>query len=68
MKKNKAKIIATWIVVPVFIICFILDIITVAVGNYYVKQIEISQEPFLQDTSADRIHFLNTSSHILITS
>ncbi|MCR5150051.1 MAG: MBL fold metallo-hydrolase, partial [Clostridiales bacterium] len=62
MKKNKAKFIATWIAVPVFIICFILDIITVVLGNFYVKRIEIYQEPFLQDTSSDRIHFLNTAN------
>lgn len=70
MNKKKAAKIITWIVVPLMAAFFILDIITVAVGNKYAARYDISQETFSEANGNDRIHFLNTgnSDCILIES
>ncbi len=70
MKKNKAKKIATWIVVPLMAAIFILDIVTVVLANKYAAEYEISVEDFSYANGDDRIHFLNTanSDAILIES
>ncbi len=62
MKKKKAKKIATWIIVPLMAAIFILDIATVAIGNKYCRQFEVSQETFNYENGDDRIHFLNTAN------
>ena len=38
MDKKKIKKIATWIIVPLMASFFILDIITVVIGNIYAKR------------------------------
>lgn len=70
MKKNKAKKIATWIIVPLMAAIFILDIATVAIGNSYCRRFSVTQETFDLSNGDDRIHFLNTanSDAILIES
>lgn len=70
MKKNKAKKIATWIIVPLMAAIFLLDIATVVIGNYYCSRYTIEQEAFAYENGDDRIHFLNTanSDAILIES
>ncbi len=70
MKKNRAKKIATWIVVPLMAAIFILDILTVALGNNYCRRFSVTQEKFDYSSGDDRIHFLNTanSDSILIES
>ncbi len=70
MKKNKAKKIATWIVVPLMAAIFILDIVTVVLANKHAAQYEISVEDFSYSNGDDKIHFLNTanSDAILIES
>ncbi len=62
MNKNKAKKIATWIIVPLMAAIFILDIITVAIGNRYAKRFDIKEETFGGEYGDDRIHFLNTAN------
>lgn len=62
MKKRDAKKIATWIIVPLMIAIFVLDIITVALGNHYARRYTIAKENFTNETGDDRIHFLNTGN------
>ncbi len=71
MKKNKIKKIVTWIIVPLMLAIFVLDIATVAIGNAYSKKYLPSAETFDYSVNGDdRIHFLNTanSDSILIES
>lgn len=70
MNSRKAKKIATWIIVPLMALIFILDITTVALFNKYCKKITIEKEKFDYSNGDDRIHFLNTgnSDAILIES
>ncbi len=71
MKKNSAKKIATWIIVPLMLSIFILDIATVVIGNVYSKKYLPVSETFDYGVNGDdRIHFLNTanSDSILIES
>ncbi len=70
MNKTKAKKIATWIVVPLVTVIFLLDIATVVIGNTYSLKYLPVQEPFTYENGDDRIHFLNTanSDSILIES
>lgn len=70
MKKNRAKKIATWIIVPLMVLIFLLDIATVAIGNSYCRRFTVTQENFDYSNGDDRIHFLNTanSDAILIES
>ncbi len=70
MKKNKAKKIATWIIVPLMAAIFILDIATVVLANNYARKYYPTQETFNYENGDDRIHFLNTanSDAILIES
>lgn len=70
MKKNKAKKIATWIIVPLMAAIFILDIATVAIGNNHCRRFTVGQEMFNNQNGNDKIHFLNTanSDAILIES
>ncbi|MBR3439131.1 MAG: hypothetical protein IKH13_06490, partial [Clostridia bacterium] len=60
MNSRKAKKIATWIIVPLMALIFILDITTVALFNRYCKKITIEKEKFDYSNGDDRIHFLNT--------
>ena len=62
MKKQKAKKIATWIIVPLMALIFILDIITVVIGNIYSKKYMPVNEDFSYKNGDDRIHFLNTAN------
>ncbi len=62
MKKNKAKKIATWIIVPLMAAIFILDIATVVIGNSYCRRYTFSKENFDYSFGDDRIHFLNTAN------
>lgn len=62
MKKRDAKKIATWIIVPLMIAIFVLDIITVALGNHYARRYTITKENFTNESGDDRIHFLNTGN------
>lgn len=62
MKKRDAKKIATWIIVPLMIAIFVLDIITVVLGNHYARRYTISKENFTNEAGDDRIHFLNTGN------
>lgn len=62
MNKNKAKKIATWIIVPLMAAIFILDIITVVLSNKYAEKYYPSQETFSYEYGDDRIHFLNTAN------
>ena len=62
MNKNKFKKIATWIVVPLMVAIFVLDIVTVAIGNSHCRRYPITQEIFDYSSGDDRIHFLNTSN------
>ena len=71
MKKNKAKKIATWIIVPLMLSIFILDMATVVIGNTYSKKYLPTAENFDYSINGDdRIHFLNTanSDSVLIES
>ncbi len=70
MNKNRAKKIATWIIVPLMAAIFLLDIATVAIANSYCRRYTVSQEMFDYSSGDDRIHFLNTanSDAILIES
>lgn len=70
MNKTKIKKIATWIIVPLMAAVFLLDIATVALGNYYCRRYLVTQEMFDYKNGDDRIHFLNTanSDAILIES
>lgn len=62
MKKNKAKKIATWIIVPLMAAIFILDIATVVIGNSYARKYYPTKETFTYENGDDRIHFLNTAN------
>lgn len=62
MKKKKAAKIITWIIVPLMISFFLLDIATVAIGNDYSKKFIIKKEDFSLSNGDDRIHFLNTGN------
>lgn len=70
MNKNRAKKIATWIIVPLMAAIFLLDIATVAIGNVYCSRYSVMPEKFDYSLGNDRIHFLNTanSDAILIES
>ncbi len=62
MNGNKAKKIATWIIVPLMISIFLLDILTVVLGNIYAKKYAPVEESSYTEHSDDRIHFLNTAN------
>ena len=62
MKKNKAKKIATWIIVPLMIGIFVLDIATIVLSNKYARKYYPSSETFTYEFGDDRIHFLNTAN------
>lgn len=63
MKKKKIQKIATWIIVPLMAAVFVLDIITVVLGNEYSRRYLPTAETFVYDESEnDRIHFLNTAN------
>ncbi len=62
MNKNRAKKIATWIIVPLMAAIFILDIATVAIGNNHCRRYTVTAETFDYSTGDDRIHFLNTAN------
>ena len=70
MDKTRIKKIATWVVVPLMAAIFVLDIVTVALGNAYCKPWTPQKETFTYEYGNDRIHFLNTanSDAILIES
>ena len=61
-KKKLARVIATWVVTGIMLSVFILDIITIALDNTYVSEVNIKNEAFTQETGVDRIHFLNTAN------
>lgn len=62
MDKTKAKKIATWIIVPLMASFFLLDIITVVLGNHYAKEYYPVKECFTKEYGDDCIHFLNTAN------
>ncbi len=70
MNKNKAKKIATWIIVPLMATIFILDIATVVISNSYAQKYYPVKETVEYELGDDRIHFLNTanSDSILVES
>lgn len=61
-KKADAKKIATWIIVPLMIAIFVLDIVTVALGNHYAKRYTIEKETYTYKYGNDRIHFLSSGA------
>ncbi len=62
MKKQRAKKIATWIIVPLMVSIFLLDIITVVLANRYYEIYAPKAETFNYENGDDRIHFLNTGA------
>lgn len=62
MKKKDAKKIATWIIVPLMLAVFLLDILTVVLGNHYARRYTITKENFTNEAGDDRIHFLDTGN------
>lgn len=62
MDKKRIKKIATWIIVPLMLAIFVLDIATVALGNKYAAKYYPSEENFTYEYGDDRIHFLNTAN------
>lgn len=62
MKKRNIKKILTWIIVPLMVAIFLLDIVTVVLGNKYSRSVSFGQETFTLETGDDRIHFLNTAN------
>lgn len=62
MKKRNVKKIITWIIVPLMIAIFLLDIITVVLCNRYARRYSFEQETFTLSAGDDRIHFLNTAN------
>lgn len=62
MKKRNAKKIVTWIIVPLMIAIFLLDIITVVLSNRYARRYEFERESFTLSAGDDRIHFINTKN------
>ncbi len=61
-KKKLSRVIATWVVTGVMASVFILDIITVFMGNKYNSEVPIKKETFQNEYSDDKIHFLNTAN------
>lgn len=61
MTTAKKKKIATWIIVPLMFAVFLLDIVSVVLGNVYTSRVPITDETF-SGTYTDRIHFLNTGN------
>ncbi len=57
-----AKKVATWIVVPLMIAIFVLDITTVVLCNKYCARYTVEAEDFSGKYGDDRLHFLNTSN------
>lgn len=62
MNKKRIKKIATWIIVPLMVSVFLLDIATVIIGNVYAKKYLPSPESESELDCDDRIHFLNTAN------
>ena len=62
MDNKRIKKIATWIIVPLMASVFILDIVTVVIGNVYAKRYLPSPEKDNVSACDDRIHFLNTAN------
>ena len=62
MNKQRAKKIATWIIVPLMAAIFVFDIFTVALGNHYARRVTVGVEAQTPNASDDRIHFLNTAN------
>lgn len=62
MQKKNIKKIATWIIVPLMAMIFVLDIATVVIGNEYCKRYSFSKETFDYSNGDDKIHFLNTAN------
>lgn len=56
------KKIATWIMVPLMIVIFVLDIMSVAYANHLEKRYAIADEVFDYQNGDDRIHFMSTGS------
>ncbi len=54
------KKIATWIIVPLMVLIFLLDIMTLVLCNIYESEYEITAETFDGRNGDDRIHFLHT--------
>ncbi len=61
MTTKQKKKIATWIIVPLMLLIFILDIVTLVLCNRYAARYTIMPESF-DGTYSDRIHFLNTEN------
>ena len=61
MTTAKKKKIATWIIVPLMLVIFLFDIVSVVLGNVYTSRVPITDETF-DGTYSDRIHFLNTAN------
>lgn len=61
-KKVNPKKVATWIIVPLMLAIFVLDVITVALSNHYAKRFTIEKETYTYENGNDRIHFLNTAN------
>lgn len=61
MTTKQKKKIATWIIVPLMLLIFILDIVTVVLCNKYAAHYTITEERF-DGSYSDRIHFLNTEN------
>ncbi len=62
MKKRNVKKIITWIIVPLMIAIFLLDIVTVVLCNRYARRFAFEQENFTLSSGNDRIHFINTKN------
>lgn len=62
MNKKRIKKIVTWIIVPLMMAIFILDIVTVVLSNNYARKFYPDDETFLYEYGDDRIHFLNTAN------
>ncbi len=61
MTTKQKKKIATWIIVPLMLLIFVLDIVTVVLCNRYAGRYSITKESF-DGRYSDRIHFLNTEN------
>lgn len=61
-KKKLARVIATWLITGIMTSVFVLDIISLAIGNKYVNEVEFKEENFTLEDGDDRIHFLNTGN------
>ncbi len=62
MNSKMIKKTATWIIVPLMAAIFVLDIVTVVLGNKYARKFYPSDETFTCEYGDDRIHFLNTAN------